>query len=240
MASATASPGRGAHGITQDVVVLNEFGLSERRRTLKSGKTKSRYSISIETEPVLHDFSEVRLGRDVAETIADTLRQSFAKTTHTVSDQTLEFRNYAADAYARSAPWAVARYSGGRTGATPPMGGSQVGTDSGRLSKTIYIQDVPKEKSWIVNVAANRLTPETSRNHAQYLAMVKRIQDAVPELGNVQALMRHPAVRDEIEASIANMIAVASAKNKQLRGKLLREVGKLARQMATLGNTFGL
>ena len=234
MADRTAAPPRNQKEITQDVVVLNDYGLTRRDRTttkfdeqtgdIVSRKTKSRFSINIESEPVLHDFNAIRLGREVNETIRDVLARQLATNTHTVSPNTLAYRKYAKEAYKRGSEWAMERYSGGRTGPTPPRDGERVGHFSGRLADTLHVRQNPKEGAWTVNVAANRLTPDTSRTDGQYMRMVERIQKAVPELGNPAALMVHREVRDEIEATISAMIAVATAKNKALRARLMREV----------------
>lgn len=44
-------------GILQETIVLNDFGLAERRRTTSKG-TSSRYTVTINAEPIIHTFED--------------------------------------------------------------------------------------------------------------------------------------------------------------------------------------
>ncbi|KAB2910235.1 MAG: hypothetical protein F9K40_03120, partial [Kofleriaceae bacterium] len=59
--------------VTQDVVMLNDFGgsLVERRTRTTSSGTKDRYTITIKAEPILNDFNGLRLGEKPAQAIRD-------------------------------------------------------------------------------------------------------------------------------------------------------------------------
>ena len=64
-------------GISQEVIVLNDFGsmrVEERQRTTSEGTT-SRYTMTFEGEPIVHDFAAAKLSKIVPEAIAALLKK---------------------------------------------------------------------------------------------------------------------------------------------------------------------
>ena len=215
--------------ITQESFVLNEFGLTERKRTTSRG-TKSRYSVTIDAQPIVHDFSGTRLGDGPAEAMRDVLERKVRAVSGNVSQATILFRKHASNALASGARWAMRRYGGGRTGVKQPnQSGDALFNDSGRLAQGFYVRQNTTEKSWTVNVPANRLDPSTFRSQAEFQAMAKRLQTAVPELGDPRAMVAAPEVRTAIRSSMHDLIHVLTLQRNANRAKLLRAIAGVVR-----------
>lgn len=216
--------------ITQDTIVLNDFGLARRDRTSSSGKVTSRYTVTIQAEPLVHTYNAKAMGEGPANAIADHLRERIQGIRAMASPSTQKKRLEAARAFDAGKPWAMRRYSGGRLGPMKPdEGEGRAGAlfnDSGRFVKSI-VANPTREQEWVVNIAANRLDPSTFRDgEAGVVAMVERLRQYVPEFGDSAKLMQVPAVREAI-ALAADMILVdklgaAFTKNKRLRADLRR------------------
>ena len=181
------------------IIVLNE-GLDERQRTTSSG-TKSRYTVSVDAEPILHEFSEINLGKGPAEAIMEAIRDGIKAISQVAKPGTQLARKYAASAFTRGASWAVKRYAGGRTGAKRPDQSDALFNDSGRFAEGVFAS--PKEQNWTVNVPANRLDPSTFKNQADFLAMVTRLRALVPALGNPLSVA---SVKNAIERGIRDVL----------------------------------
>lgn len=219
--------------ITQDVIVINR-GLEERRRTTGSG-TKSRYTLSIESEPIIHNFSEIRLGAAPAEAIKLAIQQQIKSITEVAAPATIlrrqraarnlaggqaeEYKAMAKTAFGKKEIAAgrghllgsngqndLKRYSGGRIGFMPPSGSVRLFNDSGRLADGLYVMQNVKEKNWTINVPANRLDPTTFGDMAAFVRMVDRLRELVPALTKPQDV---PAVRVAIQQSVGVMIQKA-------------------------------
>ena len=168
--------------ITQDVIVINE-GFQERRRTTGAG-TKSRYTLTVTAEPIIHDFSEEKLGQGPAEAIRDAIIKQIKAIGEVANLATIKRRKQATDALARGVSSAVKRYSGGRTGTKAPSGSVRLFNDSGRLADGIFVRQNTEEKNWTINVPANRLDPSTFKNQGDFVSMVNRLRSYVPVLAN--------------------------------------------------------
>lgn len=195
--------------ITQEVVVLNDFGdmrVEERRRTTSAG-TNSRQTVTFTGEPIVHDYAGIKLNRRVAEAIAALIKRQIAEITEKASEATILKRKYAKAAFARGAAWAVKRYAGGRIGALPPEAASEdrMFNDSGRLAAGIAVMQNTEEQSFTINVAANRLDTRTFAA-GQFDAMINRLRQLVPALRGGVNVLQDPAVREAIEQSTAEHI----------------------------------
>lgn len=231
-ASMTAAKPRGDHGITQDRIVLNDYGLTQLiRRTTnkKTGATSvtGRFTIEIESEPIAHEFSPIRLGKQVTDEMVYAIKQRFKGVTALVSQKTRKFRYSAVNN--QDMAWVQRRYSGGRMGTIAPtsVSDNRMFNDSGRLRDGIVVGENPKNGTYTINVPANRLDPTTFKEHSQYLAMVKRLQELVPELGDPAVLASNPLVTAAIQQSVLDMIHVLTARNKALKMRLIRDVMRL-------------
>ncbi len=209
-----------------DVIVLND-GLE--KRTRPSGK--ARYVVVMKSEPLVHNFDPKALGRGPAEAIASVLRERVSQISATVSAATLKYRKAAAKAFSEGKPWAVKRYSGGRTGAMPPRGDSaQMFNDSGRLAKTIVVG--AKSDGYTVNVAANRLNPDTlTGGEAALQRIYAKLVELVPEFARPELLLNDLRVRRSIDSGIKAMIAKARETQEKLRAEQARAALDVGREV---------
>lgn len=220
---------RGRGPITQRTVVLNDFsglGTFEKRSRTTSRGTKDRFSVSIRSEPILHAFDNLPLGRGPAEAIADVLRDKIGGVAATASPSTLLYRRRARDAFERGAKWARKRYAGGRTGAMPPGQTDRLFSDSGRLAKTIAVRENKVEGTWTVNVAANRFSTQTFTEQ-DLSRMVERLRQFVPELGDARKLATHREVNEAVARSLDQMLRKARMINAQSKQRLRAEISRL-------------
>jgi hypothetical protein len=210
--------------ITQETIVLNDFGVERRSRTTSKGTT-DRVSVTIKSQLLLHEFDALALGQAPAQAIREILAKRIEAIQAAPSIGTLVFRKAAIAAYQRGARWALNRYARGRMEATPPFQGDRLFNDSGRLAKGIFVRENKTEQSWTVNVPANRFDVRTFRNAADLLRMIERLQSLVPELGDPRALNRHRELREVIADSIYRVITkqqeLVDSKRAELRKRLL-------------------
>jgi len=231
-----------AGSITQEVVVLNDFGFEERRRTTSSGTT-NRYTVSFKADPVVHVFNAKELGRGPAQAIADAIRDGIRAIKEVASASTRARRTAAAEALRRGAAWAVARYDGGKTGRKEPGKTVRLFNDSGRLAEGI-VAGPTSDGTWTVNVTANRFDPDTFVGGVPALvSMFERLRSLVPALQSPEQLTRIPSVKDAIQNSQADIIinrggALASQRKRLLndirRGKIDLWVNKIGGGIASL------
>lgn len=210
-----------ASSITQDVVVLNDFGggVFERRSRTTGAGTKDRYTCTIKAEPILHDFNTLRLGRLPAEAIRDLVRRQIKAIGDFAALATREKRERAVGALERGARWAQRRYSGGRTGTTAPNTSGRKFNDSGRLADGLELREVrtgegedSKADHWVMNVPANRLNPAPGGvrefTDAAFDAMIQEIYRLVPALRGGEEVLNDEGVRRAIATATADAIQV--------------------------------
>lgn len=184
-------------------MVLNDFGPLE-RRVSKTGREK--FVVTVRSEKIVHNFDAKSLGAGVAAAIAKHIKDRIKAIPGTVRVNTLRARKSAARAVGRGAGWALKRYSGGRTGPTPPMAGAQLFNDSGRLANSLVVG--PKGDGYTINVAANRFSPETLDNGgSSALAEIgRRLAQYVPELSNPSMLMDSIPIRHAVQNARAALL----------------------------------
>jgi hypothetical protein len=210
-----------ASGITQDTVVINDLNglrLEQRTRTTKSG-TATRYSVGITSEPILHDLDPIKLGEGPAKAIVDVIRRQVRGITEFASLATRKRRESAAKAFARGEEWAMDRYAGGRIGMMPPNTTGRLFNDSGRLEFGLFARENKVEKSWTINVPANRLDPKTFNGGVAAMAgMFDRLRRLVPALNNPRTLIDSPEVAASINASLRQLAVT----RKDLIGRIFK------------------
>lgn len=249
--------GLGGEGLRDpDSVSINDYafggdmdGLFQRgqvrerlgRKSKKTGRRgKSRMSIEIQGEPVVHNFAEVRLGKGPANAIGEILQSGIRQVTARVAPSTFRWRQ----SVGRNYPGAegTARYSqrfrGGRIGEMPPPASPtrQMFNHTRRMADNITTRENRTDKSWTVNVPNNRLNPREFANRADFERMVDQLHRHVPEIGDPRALNRHPEFRHAVVDSIGDMIQAAEARGQAGRQRLrrtafgaLRRIGGMAR-----------
>lgn len=210
-----------ASGITQDTVVINDLNglrLEQRTRTTKNG-TSVRYSIGITSEPILHDLDPIKLGDGPAQAIVGVIRRQIRGIGEFASLATRKKRESAARAFAKGEDWAMRRYTGGRTGMMQPNQTGRLFNDSGRLEFGLFARENKVEKTWTINVPANRLDPTTFVGGAAAMAkMFDQLRRLVPALRNPQTLIDSPEVIAALNASIKGLIET----RKDLVGRIFR------------------
>jgi hypothetical protein len=217
--------------ITQKTVVLNDYGLAERQRTVtRNGvsKTSSRLTVQIKADPLPLLFDPKQLGQGPAEMAVQILREKIRGLSEQVTPATRAARERALEAYRAGVPWAKRRYgsapippaasivglpgaTGKRSNRMPPMepgaNSPSFWRDSGRFIAGLLVRPT-RDNEWVVNVPANRLDPVTfnNGNKEALLVQVAKLQRLVPEFGDARALERHPAMRDAIADAVERML----------------------------------
>lgn len=163
------------------IKIINR-GLEERR----SSTGRVRRTIRIDAEPLIIDTDPKRLGKPVADGIANHLREAIRNIAAAASPATIKARKVAARAYANGRAWAVKRYGGGRLGQLPPDQSTRLFNDSGRFADSI-VANASSDGAWRVNVAGNRLDAQTA-GEAGVERIWNRLVQLVPEFANVSLL----------------------------------------------------
>lgn len=207
------------------VIAINQ-GFTTRRR--KSGKQYT--TIDVTAEPLVHDLDPRKLGAPVAASIADHIRQRIMGISARASDATIARRQRATREAAEGQPTAARRYSGGRTGATPPAQSDRLFNDSGRLAKSIVAR--ANGEAFVVNVAANRLDESTFGRG--FAAMLQRLAQYVPEIASPRLLMDSIPVRKAITEGKAAMIQKLEARVSELKEERLQSIVGVGRAVLSL------
>lgn len=181
------------------VMVINE-GLTS--KTTASGKTK--FSIRIESEPVFVNVSPKDLGAPVANAIAHHLREKMKGIGATASAATMRARRSAEMAMQAGKSWVMKRYAGGKIGSKPPNTSDRLFNDSGRFAESIVAAGA-KDGTWRINVAANRLNPQTANGGVEAVQRIwRRLVELVPEFQDVGLIIQQNKL---LERTIQNAIS---------------------------------
>lgn len=203
--------------MADDVLVLNDYGLTRRTTTLKSGATRQRYTVTIKSEPLIASLDPRLLTKAPAEAIANHYRDSIMNISAQAAPATLKKREQAAKALADGKSWATRRYSGGRIGTMAPNQSDRLFNDSGRLAKSIAVGAI--KDGWVVNVAANRFDNKTA-TEAAIQHMFDLLKQHVPGWGDPDELNNVLSVRKAMNDATANLIQ--KAKNERVDAEIRR------------------
>lgn len=243
--------------ISQDVIVLNDYA-QKRVRTTSNGTT-SRVTLSIKSEPILHDLSETNLGAGPAAAIAEAIKKQIKNITEYAKPATIARRQRAkrlletgvaednkAQARTKTAKaWiaqgfkgkigeghaTVARYTGGRLGAMNPTTSVRLFNDSGRLAESIFVRQNTQEENWTINVAANRLDPSTFGSQGAFMRMIERLHKHVPVLANP---LKDEDVLKAIAQGIGDVAIKAIEKGENLQAEIAKRRLAAVQQIANL------
>ena len=173
-------------------------------KTTKSGK--QRFRIEISAEPIVINLNPKELGLAMAASIAQVLRERVSTIAAPAAPATIKARASAAKALAAGKRWAMKRYAGGRIGALAPNQSNRLFNDSMRFAKSLVVG--PNKEAWTVNVAANRLDPETA-GVAGVQQIFAKLVSLVPEFGNPGLLLDDVRVRramnDAMKGSVTKL-----------------------------------
>jgi len=221
---------------TDDILVLNDYGLTERSRVTASGSIKRRYTVEFKAEPIVHNLDPMALGKGPAIAIADFLRARIGAIGTQATPATVRARRSAAKAVAAGKAWATRRYSGGRIGAMAPAQETTLFHDSGRLIRSV-VAAATRTGAYVVNVAANRLDPNTL-DHGGTAALrriVDQLRQYVPELGDASRLMDALPIRRAVKDASAAMFHKLNAQYTKSALEVARKVLELASSVNELG-----
>lgn len=207
--------------MADDVMVINDYGLTRRDRLTKSGSTRSRYTVTIKSEPLVADIDPRRLTKAPAEAIAKHFRESIERISAPAAPATIAARKRAAKAFADGKSWATRRYSGGRIGAMAPNQSDRLFNDSGRFAKSIAVGAI--RDGWVVNVAANRLDSKTA-SEAAIARMFELLKQHVPGWGDPAELGNVLSVRKAVNDSRARLIQKAKDEHIDAQIRRIRAV----------------
>ncbi len=185
-------------------------GIERRDRVTKSGATKSRYTVTIKSEKLVMNYDEKSLAAPATQAIIDLIKERISGITDVAAPNTLRARASAARNATKA--WVQKRYSGGKTGALPPNQSDRLFNDSGRFWKGLAAKWVGGDIGgrWIVNFAANRLSPGTldgkQGGDSAVSAIWERLKGLVPELEDMGKLADSIPVQAAMRKSLDSMI----------------------------------
>ncbi len=213
----------------KSVVILNDFQrygavATKRIRTTGAG-TSSRVTIDIRSEPVGCITDPKLLGQGVADAIAKRIGMGIKAITAIASGATLAKRKSARDN--PSSRWVQKRYSGGRTGLTPPTTSVRLFNDSNRLANGIVAR-ATRDGTFALNVPANRL--DESSFGSGFEGMLRRLFQLVDVLRDPLLLGNDATIRTAVVA--ATKLALAKGKNSL---DVAKEIAKSLKNLANLG-----
>jgi hypothetical protein len=211
-----------------DVSVLGAATLRERIRTLQNGTTKSKFTIEVSGDSIVTNFDERAWGAPLAAAIAELYRERISGITATVSAGVKRAREGARKAFDAGRPWAMRSYSGGKIGAKAPNQSDRKFNDSGRLASSIVATANETDKTFTINMAANRFKPELVRQGAAGVARIfEELKRLVPEFGDPKKLMDSIPIRKAMTETIAMNIVKAAESAKKTA-----DLARQARQSA--------
>lgn len=223
-----------------EIMVLNDYnGTSfEKRtgfRTNKAGNRvagKSRYTVTIKSEPLLIQTDPKALGAGPAQAIADHLKQRVSDITETVSPATMKARLSAQKGVIAGQAWAMKRYSGGRIGTRAPARTDKLFHDSGRLIESIRVGAT--STGYVINVAGNRFDPTTLNGGQEALMRImERLRELVPEWGDGAKLLDSLPVQRALRDGVKNALQKANERTVELKKQLMDQTfGRLLRLVA--------
>lgn len=199
-------------GLDESILLNESYTLDKRSR---NGVT--RYSISVDAEPLLLSLSREKIGKPVADAIRDAIRAGIRAISAPAATATNERRTRARKAMAEGKAWALKRYAGGRSGSSSPGQSTNLYNDSGRFAAGLVVQQNTTEGTFTINVPANRLDPSTF-TPLRFTEMVRRLGELVPALRNPFEV---PAVQESIEAVVGDVM-IRAIKREQDRTAGLR------------------
>jgi hypothetical protein len=204
--------------------------LTASRRTRPSGK--QRVTLEVRAESISVETNPGEASKILAGALVEAIRKRIQQINVTASPETVLKRKYARSAIQRGAAWATRRYAGGRIGRMDPdsVPGDRLFNDSGRFARSLVARLVTSASGiaeYTINVAANRL------DQPQAEAMLQRLIQLVPEIGDPKRLRDTPELRDALDQTLRQMIRKRDSRGRELKQRLASQVLALVRQVLT-------
>ncbi len=222
---------------TQESITLLNGYVTERRRTTANGAVKSRFTFEVKSEPITHNLDESALGLFPALAIREVLVEQIRSITATISKEASLARKYVLTAFEKSKPWAVKRYSGGKTGVTPPTTSQRKFNNSGRLANKLFVRHNAVEGTFTVNVPANRLSNGTFPTSA-LTEMLAELLSLVPAFANPASLVADERVQLAIAKAYQEILIQKRTRDQNGNLQLLKAGLDFARQLGELGSAL--
>lgn len=210
----------------EPIIIGDWAGLLAKERTRASGKQRVTFKVS--GKPLLFNLNEHTLGAPIAEAITEAFREALNSSTEQAKPATRAARGRAATAFANGARWATKKYSGGRIGAMAPNQSDRRGSDSGRLARSLAARWVPSVKTFMINVASNRLTTEFRASVPGQIFM--------QWLGRLLA----PALQSEtVNKGVAKALGLTVQQVTDARSALRKQIADNLKALADAGRGLG-
>ena len=206
---------------SDELVILNE-GLE--MRATSGGK--ARFTVRVVSEPIVINTDPAFVGMKPAVAFAQFLKQKLLSITEAAPPATQKYRHAALKAFVLGRPWAVARYSGGRTGSKPPARTMNALNDSERMAQGIAVTQSKSDGTFRINVPANRLDENTSGG---FQRVWNKLVSLVPEIGRP---LSAGVVEEGIRWSLENMLKKERARSTKLQLEVARGIFRTAQQIA--------
>lgn len=197
--------------------------LAKRTGTLPSGaQRKPRYTVEVRSQPLLLNFDDEMIAGSYAQDYQRVIQDQIRLIAETAKPATLAKRAAAAGQLAAGLPGATKRYSGGRMGAMPPNQSDKLFNDSGRLREGIHVRQNSTDKTFTINLPANR-------DLGQSPTMFQRLLDLVAALDPRKAVQL-PAMEAAWKRIQGDMVAKAenASAAKALRLEMMKRRVALA------------
>lgn len=163
------APGSGWRMADEDTFIIGNWGnIIAKHRIRASGKARATLEIKSDG-PIVVDTNARRAGELPAKAIEEAIRDRLKGVMEIAGPSSLSRRKRAAEAFRNGKRWAMKDYSGGRIGPMAPNQTVRWGNDSGRLAKSLAMMWNEKNQAYMLNVAANRLTPEFIARNSTFL-----------------------------------------------------------------------
>lgn len=222
-----------------DILVINAAQMKERVRATKSGpgRMTTTITMSVKSEPITYNLTEKLLLKQAAEALANSIRTQTKAIGVPVKDSTAEARGVAERAFAKGKPWALKRYSGGRTGITPPVVGERRSYNhSGRLADGIVAAFVERTGEFVVNYPANRFNIKDWGSVAKMRLAIDRWIAMVPALREPSAdIPTQRAFRNTHSEMVQKHAMGTEAKNATSKIKIATEIIRTATDILEAG-----
>jgi hypothetical protein len=206
--------------MADDIIIVNQ---PLKKRTSKSGKV--RFTVEMRSEPLIFNLDPKILEETVAKSIAEELRTQVKGISTSAAPATLRSRAVERKAYAAGKSWATKRFSGGKTGPTPPTTNTAAFNNSGRFAQSIVA--MANYGKWTINFAANRLDPSTGNVDRIWARLVQ----FVPAFADVTKLYESARVRQTMERALGALMTKGEKTHDELSVSRARNLLSLGVQL---------
>lgn len=159
------------------------LAIKPRTAAMPVASQRTFVTTTVESEPITVMLDEGAVARRAAEMLAQRIREQTEAIVEQVTPATAKARRKAEKAFANGESWAMKRFSGGRTGVTPPRPGeNRMFNHSGRLARGIFATFRKEQKDFAINYPVNRWQPKDWPSMAAMQVAFQKWVDRIPVL----------------------------------------------------------